>query len=268
MKKQQRRQRVKRSRKNNQRNQKGGPISARGVATEYLKSRPDAPGTLGRALRAAMPRDVPLYTSHWLAAGAARGRKASGLGAFQMITLLGDFLEWCYERGVVPQHDAAVCIAQLELLRRSEGAEPGTVTLPKPRGPGELNAEELRGLVASWEAMSYGAAVFKTSDDRAVQALLGGGIMTLTTHLAATDGVPMRLDRLDPATFALELDAQEPSDELGPAPDGYVSFVLEGASLFYERCAERGYVDEDLAAKLSAQLAGLAMAYYQGERAA
>ncbi|MBW2463829.1 MAG: hypothetical protein JRH11_19420 [Deltaproteobacteria bacterium] len=268
MKKQQRRQRIKRSRKSNQRTQKGGAVSAQGLAARYLKSRTDASATHGRALRAAMPRDVPLYTSHWLAAGAKRGRKASGLGAFQMIALLDDFLGWCYATGVVPQHDAAVCIAQLELLRRREGAEPEVVALPEPRGPGELNPEELRGLVASWEAMSYGAAVFQTRDDHAVQALLGGGIMTLTMHLAATDGVPMRLDRLDPAAFALELDAQEPSDELGPAPDGYVSFVLEGASLFYERCAERGYVDEDRAAKLSAQLAGLAMAYYQGERAA
>jgi len=271
MKKQRRRQRAQRPRKRGSQKSQGGPASARHLALAYLKSKPETSAKYAKALRAALPRDVPLYSSNWLAAGRARAQKASGLNAFEALDLLGDFVRWCHHLGHVPPPDGAILLAQLELLRRRAGAPPGTVTLPEAQSPGQPTATELRHVVAYWEAMSSCAALSEEDDDRTLFAMVAAGAFEVARHLAEADGVPMRLDRLEPAAFALSVDTEPPPEvaaDLPPRPEHYAPLVLEAASLFYERCAQRGYVDAAVAADRCAQLSSLAMAYHQRERAA
>lgn len=217
-----------------------------------------------------MPVDVPLHSSNWLAEGVIRGRKASGLEVRDVIGLLEGFLGWCHRRGHVQQHDVAISLTQLEVLRRQSGAEPKAARLPEPQGAAELSLEELTHLVATWESASYDMALFDPTHDDTTRAMLSFAAIYLPQHLALAHGVPTQLCQLDPAGLALELEraAREQSDSVGPPPPGYLGMALEAVDVFYQACAERGFVERDVAQHIGAQLRGLIFGYHRPEAAA
>jgi hypothetical protein len=234
--------------------------SIRSIVSEYLESARPVPPPRARALKAAVPRDVRLYSSNWFRDGVTRGRRASSLPTLEVIAVIEDFTRWCASRRLVPEDHACLQLAQLELLRRRHGAAPQVLVFPEVRSSSWLTEMHLVEVVSHWEAMSYAAGLAEDGDDEETAMLVGIGAFELASHLSVADGVPLRLERLDPAALAMAIATRE-ADHLPPPPEHFTTVALQGAAVLYERAAKRGFVDSEVARPLVSQLRALALAY-------
>lgn len=219
-----------------------------------------------RALVAAMPARDRYHTSHWLEEGVERIERAAGCTAMEAIDLLERLQRWAHRTGRLPHHDAAVQVANLELLRRTRGAEPRTVELPAPARPGDLTPLQIRVVVTQWEAFAYAAGLSDDDEPEYDRMARFCAATMLIAHLAETDGVPARVDRLDSAAFALDLEVRERDDF--HAPRGLAMHVLEWSADIYARLGERGFLHAPVARRLAEELRALATAYAGSSHAA
>ena len=211
-----------------------------------------------RLAAAAVPKMSRFHTSHWLAGGIDRARQQTGCGVLTAIDVLERMQRWAHREEWIAQHDAALQLCGLELLRRRHGAPARTIQLPEPLRPFEVPVKDLLALVAQWEAQSYCLAHAKPTDSEMDLQILVGASLQWVGHLADTDGVPVRLDRLDPSAFAVEL--MDTPEDLGPPPEGWVPMMLSWVAEIYDRLVARGNMAPDAAAPIITQLQSLAMA--------
>jgi hypothetical protein len=226
----------------------------RSIVASYIEDVGSLSYAHARALRAAVPRDQPLHTSHWFDEGAARARRATNLPIREALDIIDGFLRWCHRRYLVPTEHVAIQLAQLELLRRRHGAPHELMKLPEVGPDSHITREHCAQIVAQWEGMSYVVALTATCRDDELAMLIDASAFQLVTHLAEHDGVPLRLERLDPAALAIAL-AEQSSDA-----DYFATTILNGVAVLYQRFAERGWVAPRVAADLALQLRGLARA--------
>ncbi len=219
-----------------------------------------------RALLAAMPPRRLYHTSHWLEAGVERVRRVAECTVMEAIDLVERLQRWAHRAGRLPQLDAAIQVANLEMMRRREGAEPRAVELPGPTRPGDLSPLQVSGVVAQWEAWSYGIGL-SDGDESELEGLSRVcAALTLILHLAFTDGLPARLERLDPEAFARSLDAKEREDP--DAPPGFTANTLRWSCDFYRRLAERQILRPPVALPIAEELGVLSMVYSGSANAA
>lgn len=237
------------------------------AVSEFVRERSRSPSD-ERALRAALRTSEPLATSHWFQGGIQRAAAATGIGPLEAIDLIEAFLVWAYTKKLVPQTDVAVQIAQLELHRRAHGAVPRAITFPDPL-PGDMQVDALVEVVCQWEAFHYAACAFDRKDGDGAAMALVAVMSELARHLASTSGLPIQLDRLEPARFATHLEAHR-TREPGPipVPDAFEPYMLEGAAEAIERLAARGVLPLATARDLARDLDELALAFTRPRSAA
>ena len=221
-----------------------------------------------RVLRAALRSSYPLKTSHWMKGGVQRATHATGLSAFDVIDVLEAFVRWAYANELVPQLDSAVQVAQLELLRRQNGAEPRAVSFAEPLANEDFRPDEVVEAVAQWEALSYAMFIREPQEDQTIFERLFAVTLTLARHLAATSGLPIQLHRLEPSRFAAELDSHRTRDvgHPWPVPEHFEEVVLVGTAMVLERLAARGFIDPSIADELILELDALALPYTSDPR--
>lgn len=221
-----------------------------------------------RALRAARRTSYPLHTSHWLEGGVQRAMHASGLSALDAVELLDAFLRWSYAGERVLQADVAIQLANLELLRRKHGAPAATVVLPDPLPGDDLTPKEVRELVMEWEGLAYGTCLLEKEDDEVTAEELASSAYLLVRHLAEADMLPVRLDRLDPAALAVELQSHRDDPALPALVPEFEPSVLGNVAVLYERSAARDILPDTTARRLARDLRALSMAYAEPRSAA
>lgn len=194
-----------------------------------------------------------------MAACVARAQVASGLERIEVLEHVGEFIRWCYERDAARQSDLVLHLAQNELLKRDHGASPRTLSLPSAPHDAALDHDGVIGVVTSWEIQSYAGALLEPSDGPHDADMVFFGVLGVVLFLTERDGVPVRLEQLDPDTFCADLLAA-PTDLGGlPRPGGYLRTMLEGAAELYRRVARRETIARDLAQSIASRLDALAI---------
>ncbi len=198
-----------------------------------------------------MPQSSNTLADHLERVAPERPRRLVLLEALRALIL------WCYEREPHRQHDLALHLVQNELLRRRAGAAPVPVTFPSPPAGAPFTAAQIVELVADWEASSYAASL--TLSDGELDPLTTLLVASeVTTYLASADGLPVRLDRLDPLAYREHVEAMDENIGGRPKPVDFTAYLLDSTGELYALAIERGLLDPTIGYTLVAQLRVLA----------
>lgn len=253
--------RLRRYRRKRRRRSSSHRAAQSAITLERYVEQADPPAWAARALRAALPGGLLPTSSNWILDGVERARQACSSDPLAILDVLFDFAAWCYARDPARQHDLAIELAQVELCRRRHGADPRPVAFPEPSDPDFMDARRATGLVAQWEAASYARGLEEPDDPPDIGMRFFAVALSWTSHLADVGGVPIRPEQLDPAAFARDLEELPATIGEIARPRGFLSMVLAGVSELYDRLADRGMVDEELARAIAEELLVLAVLY-------
>jgi len=216
------------------------------------------PPHIARALRDALPGGVLPTASHLVGGIVERTHAATGLRVEVLLDVLRDFAAWCYARDPARQIDLALHVAQNELLRRAHGAAPRTVTFGDPPSGAPLTDDEVRRVIVQWEAQSFAMGLERPEDGADERVMRYCVALAVVGTLAETDGVPARLEHLDPDALYDALEDGPDEIEGIARPEGYAALMLDGAAELYARLIEHGALEPRAGRALIARLRALA----------
>jgi hypothetical protein len=246
---------------------------ASGLVADYAAAVGLDPGSREAAILARLvgcSATMGYHSSNWISP-ALDGLSASGLppgwAPLDVLDALERLQRWAYRDGRLAAIDVGCQLLNIELLRRRLGAPGRLVEPPALRSDEAIDERELRRALTQWEALSLGAFAASHGGDGPSGMMLHTAAGLLVEHLAETDGLPARWDRLDPAAFAVALPSLL-GPELPSPPPGFLPALLDAAAFVVEVLGPRTDLTPEAVATKSRELSALAVAYGGGVKAA